>query len=181
MARHEGFVLWFTGLSGSGKTTLATSLLPQLQARQMRVERLDGDILRQSLCKDLGFSQADRKTNIERVTFVAKLLSRNHVAVLASFISPYASVRDYVRQETTNFLEVYVSAPLATCEARDTKGLYALARAGKIEHFTGISDPYEVPEAPDIIVPTHEQSPEESISYLIEQLEQRGLLLSASS
>ncbi|MEM9955105.1 MAG: adenylyl-sulfate kinase [Chloroflexota bacterium] len=176
MAEHAGFVLWFTGLSGSGKTTVAKALLPKLEERGMKIERLDGDVVRQSLTKDLGFSKEDRDKNIERVTFVAKLLSRNNVGVLASFISPYAKTRDYVRQETTNFIEVYVSAPLEVCEERDVKGMYAKARSGEIKNFTGISDPYEAPENPDIIVPTHEQTLEESVDFLIDELEKRGYL-----
>ncbi|MGJ3237528.1 MAG: adenylyl-sulfate kinase [Anaerolineae bacterium] len=176
MAEHPGFVLWFTGLSGAGKTTLAKALLPKLQELGMRVERLDGDVVRQSLTKDLGFSKEDRDRNIERVTFVAKLLSRNNVAVLAAFISPYQETRNYVRDETTNFIEVHVSAPLAVCEERDVKGMYAKARAGEIENFTGISDPYEEPATPDIDVPTHEQTLDESVDFLIAELAKRGLL-----
>ena len=176
MEQHPGFVLWFTGLSGAGKTTLAKALMPKLQAMGMRVERLDGDTVRQSLTKDLGFSKEDRDMNIERVTFVAKLLSRNNVAVLGSFISPYAETRDYVKEETTNFIEVFVSAPLEVCEDRDVKGMYAKARAGEIKNFTGISDPYEEPVDPDIEVPTHEQTIEESVDFLIGELEKRGLL-----
>ena len=176
MGNHPGFVLWFTGLSGAGKTTIALALLPKLKELGMNVERLDGDVVRESLTKDLGFSKEDRDKNIERVTFVAKLLSRNNVAVLASFISPYAETRDYVRNETTNFIEVYVSAPLEVCEERDVKGMYAKARSGEIKNFTGISDPYEAPLNPDIEVPTHEQTVEESADFLIAELEKRGLL-----
>jgi len=176
MAEHPGFVLWFTGLSGAGKTTIARALLPKLQERGMKVERLDGDVVRESLTRDLGFSKEDRDKNIERVTFVAKLLSRNNVAVLASFISPYAKTRDYVKEETTNFIEVYVSAPLEVCEERDVKGMYAKARTGEIKNFTGISDPYEAPVNPDIEVPTHEQTLEESVDFLVAELEKRGLL-----
>jgi len=176
MAEHPGFVLWFTGLSGAGKTTIARALLPKLQEHGMKVERLDGDVVRESLTRDLGFTKEDRDKNIERVTFVAKVLSRNNVAVLASFISPYAKTRDYVREQTTNFIEVYVSAPLDVCEDRDVKGMYAKARAGEIENFTGISDPYEAPENPDIEVPTHEQTLEESVDFLVAELKKRELL-----
>lgn len=176
MIEHPGFTLWFTGLSGSGKTTVAKALYPKLQERGMRVERLDGDVVRESLTKDLGFSKEDRDTNIQRVTFVAKVLSRNNVAVLASFISPYAKTRDYVRGETTNFIEVYVNAPLEVCEERDVKGMYAKARTGEIKNFTGISDPYEAPENPDITLPTHEQTLDESVDFLIAELEKRGML-----
>ncbi|MEL6403585.1 MAG: adenylyl-sulfate kinase [Chloroflexota bacterium] len=176
MINHPGFTLWFTGLSGAGKTTVAKALYTRLEEMGMRVERLDGDVVRQSLTKDLGFSKEDRDKNIERVTFVAKLLSRNNVAVLASFISPYAKTRDYVRNETTNFIEVHVSAPLEVCEERDVKGMYAKARSGEIKNFTGISDPYEEPQNPDILLPTHEQTLEESVEMLIEELGKRGLL-----
>ncbi|MGB7338679.1 MAG: adenylyl-sulfate kinase [Phototrophicaceae bacterium] len=176
MADHPGFVLWFTGLSGAGKTTIAQALLPKLQEKGMKIERLDGDVVRESLTKDLGFSKEDRDKNIERVTFVAKLLSRNNVGVLASFISPYAATRQYVSDQTTNFLEVYVSTPLEVCEDRDVKGMYAKARTGEIKNFTGISDPYEVPVNPDIEVPTHEQTLEESVDFLVAELEKRGYL-----
>ena len=148
MAEHKGFTLWFTGLSGAGKTTVAVALVKELQARGMKVERLDGDVVRQGLTRDLGFSKEDRDKNIERVTFVAKLLSRNGVGVLASFISPYRATRDMVRRETTNFIEVFVNAPLEVCAARDVKGMYAKAFAGEIKEFTGVSDPYEEPLKP---------------------------------
>ncbi len=173
---QEGFVLWFTGLSGAGKTTIARALEPILRERGLRVERLDGDVVRQSLTRDLGFSREDRYANIERVAFVAKLLSRNGVAVLASFISPYRDMRDHVRREVTNFIEVYVSAPVEVCAQRDVKGLYARAVAGEIPNFTGISDPYEPPENPEIVLPTHEQSVEESVAAVLAYLETRGLV-----
>lgn len=176
MVEHPGFVLWFTGLSGSGKTTLAHALLPKLHERGVRIERLDGDVVRQSLTKDLGFSKEDRDKNIERVTFVAKLLSRNNVGVVASFISPYAQTRDYVRREVTNFVEVFVDAPLEVCEERDVKGMYAQARAGKIQNFTGIDDPYEAPTNPDIHIETHKQTIEESIKQVLQWLEEHEFI-----
>lgn len=176
MIEHAGFVLWFTGLSGAGKTTIAREVERVLRMRCLRVERLDGDTVRQKLTKDLGFSKEDRDTNIERVTFVAQLLSRNNVVVLASFISPYRATRDYVRQETTNFIEVYVDAPLEVCIERDVKGLYAKAVAGEIPNFTGVSDPYEPPEHPDIHVRTDQETIEESVAKVITWLEQRGLI-----
>ena len=142
---QQGFPLWFTGLSGSGKTTLAKSVEKELRARGLKVERLDGDTVRQSLTKDLGFTKEDRDNNIERVTFVAKLLTRNGVAVLASFISPYREVRARSREEIGNFIEVYCKAPLEVLIERDVKGLYTKALRGEIENFTGISDPYEDP------------------------------------
>jgi adenylyl-sulfate kinase len=176
MIEHAGFVLWFTGLSGAGKTTIARALERVLRERGLRVERLDGDTVRQKLTKDLGFSKDDRDTNIERVAFVAQLLSRNNVVVLGSFISPYRTTRDYVRQETTNFIEVYVDAPLEVCIERDVKGLYKQAVAGEIEHFTGISDPYEPPERPDVHVRTDLETVEESVRKVLVWLEQRGLI-----
>lgn len=176
MIDHPGFVLWFTGLSGAGKTTIAVALEKKLRERGVRIERLDGDTVRQSLTRDLGFSKEDRDKNIERVTFVAKVLSRNNVGVLASFISPYAETRDFVRQETTNFIEVFVSTPLDVCEERDVKGMYAKARAGEIANFTGISDPYEDPQNPDFTVPTHEQTIDESVDSLLAFLEEHDYI-----
>lgn len=168
--------MWFTGLSGAGKTTLALALEKDFRQRGVRVERLDGDTVRQSLTRDLGFSKEDRDKNIERVTFVAKLLSRNNVVVLASFISPYLETREYVRQETTNFIEVFVDAPLEVCAERDVKGMYAKAFRGEIPNFTGVSDPYEAPQNPDIHVQTHLETVEESTKKILTWLEGRGLI-----
>ena len=173
---HPGFVVWMTGLSGAGKTTIAHVLVDQLKARGIPVERLDGDVVRQSLTRDLGFTKEDRATNIERVTFVAKLLSRNGVGCICSFISPYQSVRDHVRDETTNFVEVYVDAPLEVVIERDVKGLYKQAIAGEIENFTGISDPFEAPENPDVHVRTDRQTVEESAATIIDYLEAQDLI-----
>jgi adenylyl-sulfate kinase len=171
---NPGFVLWFTGLSGSGKTTLARLIEGELKARGVRVERLDGDVVRQSLTADLGFSKEDRDKNIQRVTFVAKLLSRNDVGVLASFISPYRATRDWVRSEVTNFIEVFVDCSLEECINRDVKGLYVKALAGEIPEFTGISDPYEPPLNPQITLHTHLESVEESFGIIMGYLEERG-------
>ena len=165
-----------TGLSGAGKTTLAVALEKEFKRRGVRVERLDGDTVRQSLTRDLGFSKEDRDKNIERVTFVAKLLSRNRVVVLASFISPYKITRDYVRSETTNFIEVFVDAPLEVCADRDVKGMYAKAFRGEIPNFTGVSDPYEAPDKPDIHVQTHLETEAETVSNVLTWLEKRGLI-----
>lgn len=167
----DGFVLWFTGLSGSGKTTLAKLIEQELKERGVRVERLDGDVVRQSLTADLGFSKEDRDKNIERVTFVAKLLSRNGVGVLASFISPYRTTRDWVSNEVTNFIEVFVECPVEACIQRDVKGLYAKAVAGEIPEFTGVSDPYEPPLSPEITVHTADESIEESFARIMDYLE----------
>lgn len=179
MSEQQGFVLWMTGLSGAGKTTVALEMFRQLEGRGLKLERLDGDIVRESLTKDLGFSAEDRKTNIERITFVTKLLSRNGVGCVCSFISPYQSVRDYVRENTTNFLELYINAPLDVVIGRDVKGLYKKAMAGEIPNFTGISDPFEAPENPDIEVRTDQQTVEESAAYIISELEKRGLIPTA--
>jgi adenylyl-sulfate kinase len=174
MAEQTGFTLWFTGLSGAGKTTMALAVENELRARGLKVERLDGDTVRQSLTRDLGFSKEDRDKNIERVTFVAKLLSRNGVAVLASFISPYRETRAMVRRETTNFVEVFVNAPLDVCVARDVKGMYAKAFRGEIKEFTGVSDPYEEPDKPEITLNTHLETVEESLAKCLAYLEERG-------
>lgn len=173
---QTGFTLWLTGLSGAGKTTIAMIVVEELKARGLKIERLDGDVVRQSLTRDLGFSKEDRDKNIERVTFVAKLLSRNGVGVVASFISPYIKTRDMIRSETTNFVEVFVDAPLEVCAERDVKGMYAKAFAGEIENFTGVSDPYEAPERPEIHLHTDQETPEESARRIIAYLEERELV-----
>jgi adenylyl-sulfate kinase len=176
MSEQQGFVLWMTGLSGAGKTTIALEMLEQLKERSLKLERLDGDVVRESLTNDLGFSAEDRRKNIERVTFVAKLLSRNGIGCICSFISPYQSVRDHVRENTTNFLELFIDAPLQVVMDRDVKGLYKKAIAGEIPNFTGISDPFEAPENPDIHVRTDQQTVAESAAYVIGELEARGLI-----
>ncbi len=176
MNEQQGFVVWMTGLSGAGKTTVALEMLRQLDGRNLRLERLDGDVVRESLTRDLGFSAEDRAKNIERVTFVAKLLSRNGVGCICSFISPYQNVRDHVRAETTNFLEVFVDAPLEVVMARDVKGMYKKAIAGEIPNFTGISDPFEAPANPDIHLRTDQETPVESAGKIIAELEKRGLI-----
>lgn len=176
MSEQQGFVLWMTGLSGAGKTTIAMELLRQLENRNLKLERLDGDVVRESLTRDLGFTKEDREKNIERVTFVAKLLSRNNVGCICSFISPYQAIRDRVRANTTNFLEVFVDAPLDVVINRDVKGLYKKALAGEIPNFTGVSDPFEAPANPDIHVRTDQQTVEESANFIIAELEKRGLI-----
>jgi adenylyl-sulfate kinase len=176
MHNHRGFTLWFTGLSGSGKTTLAKLLQEELRARGLRVERLDGDIVRKDLTRDLGFSKEDRDENIRRVTFVAKLLTRNGVTVLASFISPYRAVRARSREEIGDFVEVYCKCPLEVLVERDVKGLYSKALRGEIENFTGISDPYEEPLNPEVVVETDKAPPQESAAKIIAALEEMGYL-----
>ena len=173
---HKGFTLWFTGLACSGKTVLADALADDLKKKGMKIERLDGDIVRKSLTKDLGFTEEDRKQNIERVTFVAKLLTRNGVIVLASFISPYNKIREYSRKEIGNYILVYVKCSLEECEDRDVKGMYTKARAGEIKDFTGIDHPFEEPDNPDIIVETDKQTIEESKKIILDALNKMGLI-----
>ncbi|WP_071517287.1 adenylyl-sulfate kinase [Geitlerinema sp. PCC 9228] len=172
--QQRGVTIWFTGLSGAGKTTISRLVLDKLRSRGLRVELLDGDIVRQNLTKGLGFSKEDRDENIRRIGFVAHLLTRNGVIVLVSAISPYREIREEVRQRIGNFIEVYVNAPLQVCESRDVKGLYAQAREGKIKNFTGIDDPYEPPAKPDVECHTDQEKVEESAAKVIEQLELQG-------
>ena len=173
---HKGFTLWFTGLACSGKTVLANAVAEDLKKKGMKVERLDGDIVRKSLTRDLGFTDEDRRMNIERVTFVAKLLTRNGVAVLASFISPFNDIRAYSRDEIGDYILVYVKCSIEECERRDVKGMYAKARAGIIKEFTGIDSPFEEPDEADIIVETDAQTVEESKKIILEALDKMGYL-----
>jgi len=172
----QGFTVWLTGLSGAGKTTIALALEHELRRRGLPVERLDGDIVRESLTRDLGFSREDRDKNVERVGFVAKLLARNGVGVIAAFISPYRAARNKLRAEIVNFIEVYVAASLETCIARDVKGLYLRAMSGEIPHFTGVSDPYEPPETPELVIHTDQESVDNSVAQILRYLEIRNLI-----
>jgi ATP sulfurylase/adenylyl-sulfate kinase len=172
----KGVTVWFTGLSGSGKTTVATRVHELLQERHILSERLDGDVVRQSLTRDLGFSKEDRDKNIERVTFVAKMLTRNGVVVLTAFISPYRRMRDNARAEIGDFVEVFVRTPMEVLLERDVKGMYKKAMAGEIQNFTGVNDPYEEPERPELILDTAKETIEESASRVIELLESRGFI-----
>ncbi len=176
---HEGFTVWFTGLSGAGKSTIANALAEELRRRRMKVEVLDGDVIRTNLSKGLGFSKEDRDTNVLRVGWVAEVLSRNGVAVICALISPYRDVRAQVRSRIKNFVEVFVDAPLEEVIRRDVKGLYKKALAGEIKNFTGISDPYEPPEAPEVVCNTAEETVEESVQKVLAYLEARGWLLPA--
>lgn len=169
-----GYVLWFTGLSGAGKSTVAGLVEAELRRRGAPVESLDGDVVRTHLSKGLGFSRADRDTNVRRIGFVAGLLSRHGVGVVSAVISPYAATRRQVRDMTTNFTEVFVDAPLEACVARDVKGLYARALAGEIAEFTGVSDPYEPPEDPELHLRTDAESPQESAARVLAYLDERG-------
>ena len=173
---QRGVTLWFTGLSGAGKTTISDALEIVLRDRGCKLERLDGDIVRENLTKGLGFSKEDRDINIRRIGFVAHLLTRNGVIVLVSAISPYRAIRQEVRETIGDFVEVYVNAPLNVCESRDVKGLYAKARAGEIKNFTGIDDPYEAPLSPEVECRTDLESVDESVGKIIGYLESHGYL-----
>jgi adenylylsulfate kinase len=178
-SRHgRGFTLWFTGLSGAGKTTIAEIVEKELRVRHGKIEVLDGDIVRTNLSKGLGFSRDDRDTNILRIGFVADLLTRNGVGVIVSAISPFKEVRDQVRRNIgEDYIEIFVDAPLEVCAERDVKGLYKKAFAGEIEQFTGVSDPYEPPAAPELHIKTNEEEPHESSRRVLLKLEELGYLM----
>jgi len=173
---QQGFALWFTGLSGSGKTTLARRVERILRDRGLKVEVLDGDIVRTNLSKGLGFSKEDRDTNIKRIGFVCKLLSRNGVVAIGSAISPYREIRDFVRRDIGRFVEVYCRCPLDILIKRDVKGLYKKALEGEIDNFTGVSDPYEEPLNPEVIADTDNETSEESVAKIIAKLEGLGYI-----
>ena len=176
----DGFVVWFTGLSGAGKSTLTDALAPILAARGCKVEVLDGDIVRTNLSKGLGFGKEDRDTNVLRIGFVANLLARNGVAVITAAISPYRNIRDanraLIEGDGSAFVETFVAATVEECEARDVKGLYAEARAGKRSGFTGVDDPYEPPLNPEISCPTGTEPLEASLARILGYLETHGLV-----
>lgn len=182
---HKGLCIWLTGLSGAGKSTIAVEVVQKLKDEGYKVELFDGDMVRQNLTKGLGFSKEDRDTNIRRIGFVADLLTRNNVVAVVSTISPYQNIRKEVRdkiEQNAGFIEVFANAPLEVCEERDVKGLYAKARAGEIKQFTGIDDPYEAPENPEVDCRTDQETVEESVrkvmnrskAYLEEESQERG-------
>lgn len=171
-----GFVVWFTGLSGAGKSTLADLVTAELRRLGQPVELLDGDVVRAHLSAGLGFSKEDRDTNVRRIGWVAGLLSRHGVAAVTAAISPYADARAQVRTMATNFVEVFVDAPLSTVTTRDPKGLYERALRGEIENFTGVSDLYEPPMEPEVHLHTDREPPEASAARVIVALQDRGLL-----
>jgi adenylyl-sulfate kinase len=173
---NTGFTIWFTGLSGAGKSTLAEVIEQRLKAQGRNVEMLDGDIVRTHLSKGLGFSRDDRDTNIKRIAFVCNLLTRNGVASIAAAISPYREAREWARKEIGNFVEVYVKCPLEVCRQRDVKGLYKLVDEGKIKGFTGVDDPYEEPEHPELVIETDKETVEESVTRILALLEELGYL-----
>src|SRR5450759_4187484 len=171
-----GFTIWFTGLSGSGKSTLSEVIEHRLKVRGRNVEILDGDIVRTHLSKGLGFSKEDRDTNIKRIAFVCCLLTRNDVACISAAISPYRETRAWARNHIGNFVEVYVKCPIDVCRQRDVKGLYKLADEGKIKGFTGVDDPYEEPDHPELIVKTDKETVEESVGRIFAKLGELGYL-----
>ena len=177
-ARRGGFTLWFTGLSGAGKSTIANIVGPELEERGHLVEYLDGDVVRTHLSKGLGFSKEDRDTNIERIGWVASRLTRHGAAVLVSAISPYEEARRTARElveEFGPFVEVHVHATVEECARRDVKGLYAKAFAGEIKEFTGVSDPYEPPASPELVIDTESEEPFESARRVLDYVAERGL------
>jgi adenylyl-sulfate kinase len=178
----RGVTIWLTGLPSAGKTTLASLLGNKLRERGIpRLEILDGDVVRMNLCKDLGFSREDRMTNIRRIAFVSQLLTRHGVIVIVAAISPYRESRDHARREIKEFVEVFVKCPMDVLIERDVKGHYKKALAGNLPHFTGVSDPYEEPLQPDILVETDKETPEASAAKVIDVLEKMGYLTDSFS
>ena len=173
---HKGFTLWFTGMSGAGKSTVSGIIENRLRRNGAKVEVLDGDEVRTHLSKGLGFSKEDRDTNIRRIGFVAKLLSRNGVIAIVAAISPYREVRDEVRASTGNFVEVYVECPVEVLAERDVKGLYKKAMAGEIAQFTGITDPYEPPLSPEVTVNSSRETADQSADRIWATLKHLGLI-----
>ncbi|MHB8490446.1 MAG: adenylyl-sulfate kinase [Candidatus Dormibacteria bacterium] len=172
----SGLTIWFTGLSGAGKSTIGQRVAAELRERGLRVEVLDGDEVRQTLSAGLGFSKEDRDINIRRIGFVAELLTRNGVVAITAAISPYKDTRAEVRQRIGRFVEVYVSCSIDVLAERDVKGLYKRALAGEIDHFTGVSDPYEAPEEPDVVVNSGIQTVDESVAAVLAAIDESGLL-----
>ncbi len=170
----QGFTVWFTGLPSSGKTTLACLLEKKIQDLGFKVEHLDGDEVRQKLTKDLGFSKEDRNENIRRIAYVAKLLTRVGAVAITSAISPYQALRDYARNEIGDFVEIFVHCPLEVCIKRDVKGLYKKALRGELTQFTGISDPYEPPPSPEVVVDTSQKTQEECLNVIVGKLQELG-------
>ena len=178
---QKGFTIWFTGLSGAGKTTIADAIEPLLRERGItKLEKLDGDVVRTHLSKGLGFSKEDRDTNIRRIGWVAEVLSRNGVCVIASAISPYREIRDEVRANIGNFVEVFVKCSIPELTRRDVKGLYEKALKGEIKNFTGVSDPYEEPLNPQVTVDTETEELQESVAKVLAKLEELGYVPSST-
>ena len=180
MSQHKGFTLWFTGLSGSGKSTLASRFEAEFKKRGYRVELLDGDVVRTNLSKGLSFSKEDRDVNVRRIGFVCDLLSRNGVIAISAAISPYEKVRQECRKMVeangAAFVEVFTKCSLDALVSRDVKGLYKKALSGELQHFTGVSDPYEEPENPDVLVESDKDSVDESFERVLKYLEEKELI-----
>lgn len=172
MKNKRGFTVWFTGLPCCGKTTIAKKVAKILKEKGYCVEHLDGDVVRQSLTSDLGFSKKDREENLRRVSFVAKLLTRNNIIVLATFVSPYKKRRRKIRSEIAEFVEIFVKCPLEECIRRDVKGMYKKALAGEIKEFTGVQDPYEEPENPELVIYSDKESIDESVERVLKKLDE---------
>ena len=172
----QGYVLWFTGLSGAGKSTIATNVVARLTELGAAVELLDGDEVREHLSKGLGFGKEDRDINVRRIGWVAGLLSRHGVVAVTAAISPYAAARAEARAMAEEFIEIFVDAPIDEVRQRDVKGLYARADRGEIPNFTGVSDPYEPPQSPELHLHTDQQTPDESVEEVLTYLRQRNLL-----
>ena len=174
--QHKGFTLWFTGLSGAGKTTISNMILERLQEAGAKVEILDGDVVRTNLSVGLGFSKEDRDTNVRRIGFVSELLARNGVICIVAAISPYKAIRDEIREKHENFVEVFASCELDALIERDVKGLYKMALEGRIENFTGVSDPYEPPVDPEIMFRSDNETPEDSTEMVWDRLVEMGMI-----
>jgi adenylyl-sulfate kinase len=172
----QAYTLWFTGLSGAGKSALSIPLAEELKRRGLNVEILDGDEVRTNLSKGLGFSKEDRDTNIKRIGYVCKLLTRNNVWAISAAISPYREIRDYNRAQIGNFIEIYVECSIEKLTERDVKGLYKKALAGEIENFTGVSDPYEPPLNPEITVNSGRETIHQSFEKIVHYLEDKNLI-----
>jgi len=172
MKEQKGFTAWFTGLPCCGKTTIADKVAEILKKRGYKVERLDGDIVRKDLTKDLGFSKEDRDENIRRVSYLAKNLTKSGLIVLATFVSPYKARREKSREEIGNFVEIYVKCPVEVCKKRDVKGMYKKALAGEIKNFTGVDDPYEEPDNPELIINSDKETIGESVEKVLKKLEE---------
>jgi adenylyl-sulfate kinase len=172
----KGFVVWLTGLPASGKTAMAEGLEADLRGRGVRVEVLDGDKVRRELSPELGFSKEDRQTHAKRVVYIGKLLSRNGVAVIVALISPYRVIREYAREQSGRFIEVWVKCSLQTCIERDPKGLYKKALSGEITDFTGIQDPYETPQNPEVVVDTEKETVKDGVQRILKEIRDRGWL-----
>lgn len=168
--RKGGLTVWLTGLSSAGKTTISRAIYENLWSRGLRVEWLDGDVVRRRLSKDLGYSKEHRDENVRRIGFVAELLTRNGVIVLVSAISPYRAARDEVREAIGSFLEVYVSAPVEVCAKRDVNGIYLMERTGQLHHVTGVDDPYQPPLAAEIVCATDQETLAESVAKVLAQI-----------